>query len=155
MKFSLGFCLIVFTLLSCSRQKVEYDDNLKLEGFIKTKTSQDVTVQDKNSLIVILQNEDCICTDPDMELTKELFKNDKFSSYQKTLIVSSKNHKIFKRIDNSFLKKITVIYNNENDLLKAGYVAMTDRVIVYEKGICSYYADLHIKKPDIARDELL
>lgn len=142
-------------ILSCAPKKVEYDDHSKLENYIKTKTNLNVTDVKNNFLIVMLQNEDCICTEPDMVLSKRLLESEVYSSFKKILIVSKKNHKIFKKLSKKNLEDIIVIFNENNTMLKAGYIAMTDRIIIYEKGSSSYYADLHTKKPEIVNKELL
>lgn len=147
--------LLISIFFSCESKNVIFDDSDKLEAFIKVKTGSSLNDSRTNSLLIILQNEDCICTDPDMQLTKELFDNEKFKTFKKILIVNKKNHKVFKKISKRTMENLVLIYNENNDLLNAGYLALTDRVIRYEKGKCSYYGDLHTKKPAVVKTELL
>lgn len=151
------FLIVLGLIFSCHFQPKEviYDDHDKLEKFIKIKTNVNLIDRDNKSMIILLQNEDCICTEPDMKLSAELIDSKKYDAYNKIVILNRKDHKFLKRITNSMLKKIIIVYNHNNNLLNAGYVAVTDRVIIYNNGLGSYYADLHITKPEVVREELL
>ena len=146
------FCIA--TILSCKSETVDYENHLKLENYIKSKTTLDLTSK-SDYLVIILQNEDCICTEPDMQLSQEIVESKKYKSFKKILIVNRADHKIFKKIGRNKDQKIVIIINGQNDLLKAGYIAMTDRIAVYKHGNITYYADLHIKKPNLVKADLL
>ena len=103
--------LLISIFFSCGSKNVAFDDSGKLEAFIKSKTGLSLNDNKTKSLLIILQNEDCICTDPDMQLTKELFENEKFRTFKKILIVNNRNHKVFKKISKSTIENLVLIYN--------------------------------------------
>ena len=157
MKLSISIYLITLLLIvSCKQRIIKYDNQEQLEGFIKHETAIDLKEKNSDILIVVLQNEDCICTEPDIRLSLALLSSKKYKDYKKVLIVSRSGHKVFKNFNLvKYKDRIKVIVNENDTLLRAGYIAMTDRIIIYNKGLSTYYADLHTVKPELVEKDLL
>lgn len=157
MKKALSFFLLfIFTILfhSC-KKKISFDYQDKLESFISKTTKYDITNKNENSVVLILQNEDCICTAEDIALAKSILISPLYRAYKFVIIVSSPRHKFLKEISNSDFKRIKLIVNDKDLLISNGYISVTDKVIVYKNGIVNHFSDMHITKPKLIAQQLL
>lgn len=155
MKKVLIYLLAPVLLFTSCHKSVTYDYQANLESFIMKSGKLDITSSDKNSVILILQNEDCICTEQDVALAKSVLTSPKYAKYRFVVIVSSMRHKFLKQIPSSVRDRVTVIDNKNTLLMDSGYIAVTDRIIVYSDGRPSYFADMHVTKPNLIAREVL
>ncbi|MDB5091667.1 MAG: hypothetical protein JWR09_5661 [Mucilaginibacter sp.] len=156
MKKLLYFLAILFYFtIGCQNKGVIYDYQNNLESFIKNSCHYDLKSTEKNTVILILQNEDCICTKDDIALAKGVISSSMYNSYNFIIIVSSSKHLFLKEIPRIDSRRLKIIINDKNQLIDNGYIAVTDRVIIYNKGISKYFADMHMTPTQKIKKEIL
>lgn len=152
MKAKYQYIIVLVILFSCNKKSIRYENMNNLEKFVYSTFKYKLTDNTNNSIILILQNEDCICTSDDVELARSVIVNPICKLYNFVLIVSSKKHKILNVIPVS--NKIKTFINDKNQLFNNGYIAVTDRIIIYDHGVSTYYADMHTTKPAEIKKEI-
>ncbi|MBD1367459.1 hypothetical protein IDJ77_26850 [Mucilaginibacter sp. ZT4R22] len=146
-------CLVL--LGTACQNTINYDYQENLESFVKKESGFDLA-KEKKSVVLILQNEDCICTKEDIELSKSIYNSLEYKDYKFNVILSSRKHKFLREISPTAAKRqVNIIYDENNLLINSGYVAVTDRIIVYNDGKPTYFADMHVTKPSQIREQLL
>ena len=123
--------IIFFTILlcfGCNRSKnIDYDDNT-LRKFVNDSAHFDVTDRN-NYLIIILQNEDCVCTEEHISFAEKFFKSSKYNNFKKLLLIGSKTHPILKRVTN---KDVNIFLAPPTMLVKNGVFIVSDRFFLYK-----------------------
>ena len=154
LKHSLLALMLLSIILSC-KNSVAYDNNKQLEEFIKNDLAYPIRKSGNNTMIIFLQNIDCMCTAEDVSLAKDLITSEKYDRYQFFLIIKGEKPNFIKQISKSKLSKVKVFNDSGNTLIREGYIATSARIIIYESGNCQKFIDLHEKPAKIARKELL
>lgn len=134
-------------ILGCKEKKT-YDDS-RFITFLDTELS----IVPGKLLVIVLQNEECICTIENMNLAVDVFSSPRYDDYKKLLIVKSKNHKV---LENTNLDKssLQIFINDDAILEKYGIYFSTDRVFVYSESDFETY-DMHVDSTDSIRDKLV
>ncbi len=142
--------LLFVSFLSCERE-VKYDDS-NLINFLSEEFGFSPQIE-KNMIIIVLQNEECICTDENIKFAIDILNSKKYSTFNKVLILKSNRHKIL--TDTRFnSEEVIVFVNSESKLEKYGLYLATDRLFLYVKDSLTSY-DLHVEKPKNVRGKVL
>ncbi len=137
------FIGLSFLLLSCNTTpKVNYKYTNELKSFT---VSAEIPINTKN-VIMVLQNEDCICTEENMAFTMRLFESTKYKNYKKTLIVKTDKHKILTQVKN--IEQLQVIIDHDGQLGKSGLILTTDKMFIFDSSELVGYADLKTSPTD-------
>ena len=126
--------LLVFSLFACETKYPIPDEGKKILSLIQINNNE-------SAVIVVLQNENCICTEENMNFAFRLLTSRKYDGFKKTVILSSTNHPFQKKIVN--MSAVEILINSDNLLLKNGLIIMTDRLFIYDS-----------KKPYYVTEEL-
>lgn len=153
----LFFVPFVFLFVHCKEEKkiIKYDNQYRLEKIVKNLVQVELNKSGKNSVVIILQSEDCICTDENMVLAKDVLSSNKYVSYLPIVITKGKKHKFLSLIPASITKSLKLYSDTSNYLFSHGYITTTDRIIIYENGSPTYFEDMHITKPAEIRKKIL
>lgn len=141
------YCMVVF---SC--KPINAYDDTRLVKFLSEELNY--TARKRMSLVIlILQNENCICTDENVKFALDVFCSNSYENHKKLLLLKSNNHKILlnKELD---LKDVEIFINDQQVLEKYGLYFATDRIFVYQLGELKT-RDLHMGSIDKLRNTFL
>lgn len=157
MKAKLAFIVIIVLLVSCREKQpvLSYEGQSRLEKIINELTHINLGVSGSNSIVILLQNESCVCTEENMKLSKDILESNMFSDYQTIVITKGKEHKFISMISPLISRRVKFYSDTSNYLFSHGYITATDKIIIYNNGNVKSYSDLHIIKPVEARKNLL
>lgn len=131
------FYLLIF-LFACNNKNLVPEEGKKILSLLQNTNRK----KSDKVLIVVLQNESCICTEENMNFTVSILKSKKYEKYKKAVILSSNNHPFRKKIGNSI--DLETLVNSDNLLLKKGLIIMTDRIFIFDNEK-HYYATEELK----------
>lgn len=142
------FFFVVSLVLTQCRETNKYDDS-RFVKFLAVELSQ----KPEKLIVVVLQNEECICTVENMNLTVDIFLSPQYSDFKKILIVKSNHHKVLEheKLDK---ESVQIFVNDKAVLDKYGVYFSTDRVFVYSNGKLETH-DLHVESVAEIRDKLI
>lgn len=152
----LTICLGIFSQCK-ERPKLvtSYDNQNRLEKIVNDIVNYDLTKPGTNSVVILLQSEDCICTEENMALSKDVILSKKYAEYQTVLITKGKQHKFLSMLTHDKVEKIKLYSDTSNYLFSHGYITTTDKIIVYHNGNVEYFEDMHLNKPADIRKKIL
>ena len=142
-------CLF-FISISCTPEN-KYDDT-RLINFLNNKLTYSSDTRE-NLIILVLQNEECICTEENMNFAVNVFNSPKYQTYKKLLVLKSNRHKILK--NKKLDQKAVQVFINDNQVLENyGLYFATDRVFRYSDGRLVTH-DLHTESLSELKNEFL
>lgn len=149
------FCTVLFLQCKEKPSVITYDNQNRLERIVNNIVKIDLQKPGSNSVVILLQNEDCICTEENMALSKDVITSNKYAAYQSIIITKGKKHKFLSILPAEIANKIRVYTDTSNYLFSHGYITTTDKIIVYQNGSARYFEDMHMTKPIEIRKKLL
>ncbi len=142
--------LAVFMICLSCNSRDNYNDS-RLIDFLSKELNYNAETR-RELIVIILQNEECICTQENIELALDIIDSEIYSEFNKLLIVKSEDHKILLGLESN-LKKVDVFINNSSLLEKYGLYFATDRIFLYYKNDFVTY-DIHTETVDHVREKI-
>ena len=131
--------LMIFVCSSCKKNdsSIPFEGESRLLSYLETQVG--LNSNNKKSIIFLLQNASCICTEENIAFANSIAASEKYSDYTKVVVVGKKDHDAIESLQD--MTKIHV--DAEMSLAKHGLSYYRDKFFEIENSKVKYWSDVY------------